>query len=113
MSRRKREDPWRYEAAIAEVESLIAQIESGELALGQAWLGEGREESAAQLQKDPGRQGLINTLLLSVCYLLRDPSCAFLAKRPLPECANGQLVPLAYAGPGLLRRCCSGAWASA
>ncbi len=33
MSRRKREDPWRYEAAIAEVESLIAQIESGELDL--------------------------------------------------------------------------------
>ncbi len=35
MSRRKREDPWRYEAAIAEVESLIAQIESGELDLAE------------------------------------------------------------------------------
>ncbi len=35
MSRRKREDPWRYEVAIAEVESLIAQIESGELDLAE------------------------------------------------------------------------------
>lgn len=35
MSRRKREDPWRYEAAIAEVEGLIAQIESGELDLAE------------------------------------------------------------------------------
>ncbi|MFS8795385.1 exodeoxyribonuclease VII small subunit [Synechococcus sp. R55.8] len=35
MSRRKREEPWRYEAAIAEVETLIAQIESGELDLAE------------------------------------------------------------------------------
>ncbi|HIK21580.1 MAG TPA: exodeoxyribonuclease VII small subunit [Synechococcus sp. M44_DOE_062] len=35
MNRRKREEPWRYEAAIAEVETLIAQIESGELDLAE------------------------------------------------------------------------------
>ncbi|MFQ3613326.1 MAG: exodeoxyribonuclease VII small subunit [Cyanobacteriota bacterium] len=35
MKRRKSEDPWRYEVAIAEVESLIDQIESGELDLAE------------------------------------------------------------------------------
>ncbi len=35
MKRRKSEDPWRYEVAIAEVETLIAQIEAGELDLAE------------------------------------------------------------------------------
>ncbi|MEN9222302.1 MAG: exodeoxyribonuclease VII small subunit [Thermostichus sp. HHBFW_bins_43] len=35
MKRRKSEDPWRYEEAIAEVETLIDQIESGELDLAE------------------------------------------------------------------------------
>lgn len=35
MKRRKGEDPWRYEVAIAEVETLIDQIESGELDLAE------------------------------------------------------------------------------
>ncbi len=48
MSRRKREDPWRYEAAIAEVESLIAQIESGELDLAEVVE---RFQQAAQILK--------------------------------------------------------------
>ncbi|MCJ2544470.1 exodeoxyribonuclease VII small subunit [Thermostichus vulcanus] len=35
MKRRKSEDPWRYEVAIAEVETLINQIESGDLDLAE------------------------------------------------------------------------------
>ncbi|MEN9229983.1 MAG: exodeoxyribonuclease VII small subunit [Thermostichus sp. DG02_5_bins_236] len=35
MKQRKSKDPWRYEAAIAEVETLIDQIESGDLDLAE------------------------------------------------------------------------------
>lgn len=35
MKQRKSKDPWRYEAAIAEVETLIQEIESGQLDLAE------------------------------------------------------------------------------
>ncbi|MEN9202042.1 MAG: exodeoxyribonuclease VII small subunit [Thermostichus sp. DG_1_6_bins_120] len=35
MKQRKSKDPWRYEAAIAQVETLIQEIESGQLDLAE------------------------------------------------------------------------------